>query len=126
MHIVLRIILGLGGLLLLYMGIGFLIDPVASAANFGLIVEGTHGITSIRADMTAFFGVSGVCFAWGAWKRHSAALVIGAALMLIALAARIVSLAINGSFEGFLPPMAVEAVLGVCALIGAKILPASD
>lgn len=123
MIIVLRTVLTLGGLLLVFMGFGFLTDPVGSGADFGLALDGAHGITSIRADMTAFFSVSGACFLWGAWARRSDPLIIGSALMLVTLAARLVSLAINGSFEGFIPPMVVEAVLGIAGLIGAKVLP---
>lgn len=123
MIMALRIVLCLGGLLLVFMGFGFLTDPVGSGANFGLQLEGAHGITSIRSDMTAFFGVGGVCFIWGAIARRGDPLVIGAALMLVTLAARLVSLAINGSFEGYIPPMVVELLLGVFGLIGARVLP---
>lgn len=123
MTIALRVLLALGGLVLALMGFGFLTDPVASGADFGITVEGTHAITSIRADMTAFFLVSAACFIWGAWKQRSDPLVIGSALMLVALAARFVSLAINGSFEGFVTPMAFEGFFGALGLIGAKLLP---
>lgn len=123
MIIALRVLLALGGLLLVFMAFGFLTDPVGSGADFGLMVEGAHGITSIRADMTSFFGVGGACFIWGAWARRSDPLIIGSALMLVTLAARLVSLSINGSFEGYIPPMSVELVLGVFGLIGAKVLP---
>ena len=123
MKIALRVLLALGGLVLAFMAFGFLTDPVTSGADFGIAVQGTHAITSIRADMTAFFGVSAACFLWGAWKQRSDPLVIGAALMLVALLARIVSLAINGSFEGYIQPMVFEAVFGVLGLIGAKVLP---
>ncbi|WP_299194458.1 DUF4345 family protein [uncultured Erythrobacter sp.] len=124
MKIALRIVLALGGLLLLYMGFGFLTDPVSAGADFlGLAVEGAHATTSVRSDFTAFFGVSGAAFLWGAWKQYGAALVFGAALMLVTLAARLVSLAIDGSFDGYIVPMVVELVLGVAGLLGAKILP---
>ena len=123
MKIALRIVLALGGLLLLYMGFGFLTDPVSSGADFGLTVDGAHATTSVRSDFTAFFGVSGAAFLWGAWKQHGSALIFGAALMLVTLAARLVSLAVDGSFEGYYVPMIVEAVLGFGGLAGAKILP---
>ena len=123
MTLALRLTLILGGLLLGFMGLGFLIDPVGSGANFGLDVTGAHGTTSVRSDFTAFFCVGAACLIWGAWARRRDPLIIGAALMLVTLAARVVSLAINGGFDGFIPPMIVEAVLGVLALIGAKILP---
>jgi len=119
----LRVALSLGGLLLLYMGFGFLMDPVGSGANFGLQVEGAHGLTSVRADFTSFFCVGGACLLWGAIARRSDPLIIGAALMLVTLAARLVALGAYGSFEGYIPPMVVEAVLGILALIGARVLP---
>ena len=123
MIIALRTVLTLGGLLLLYMGFGFLTDPVMAGADFGLTVDGAHGTTSVRSDFTAFFGVSGACFLWGAWARRSDPLIIGSALMLVTLAARLVSLAINGPFEDYLVPMVVEAVLGIAGLIGSRVLP---
>ena len=45
--------------------------------------------------------------------------------MLVTLAARLVALAIDGSFEGYATPMIVEAVIGVLGLIGAAKLPRS-
>lgn len=123
MIIALRVGLALGGLLLVYMGFGFLVDPAASASNFGIAVEGAHGLTSIRADMTAFFGVGGGCFIWGAWARRGDPLVIGAALMLVPLVMRFLSLAAYGSFEGYITPMVVEALLAVFGFIGARVLP---
>ncbi len=119
----LRSILVLGGLLLAFVGAGFFLDPARSGADFGVSAAGVHGLTSIRADFTAFFIVAGACLIWGAIARRRDPLLTGAALMLIPLFGRAVSLGINGSFEGFVMPMAVEAVLGIGALIGARILP---
>lgn len=123
MIIALRIGLALGGLLLIYMGFGFLTNPTGAAADFGIAVEGAHGLTSIRADMTAFFCVSGGCFIWGAWSRRADPLTIGAALMLVTLVTRLVSLMAYGPFDGHIAPMVVEALLGVFGLIGARVLP---
>lgn len=123
MTIALRAILVLGGLLLCFLGFGFLTDPAASGADFGISAAGAHGLTSIRSDFTAFFMVGGACLIWGAIARRRDPLIIGGALMLVTLAARLVSLSINGSFDGYIPPMVVELVLGVAALIGARILP---
>ncbi|BDI62027.1 DUF4345 family protein [Qipengyuania nanhaisediminis] len=120
MDLVLKIVLTLGGLLLVFMGTGFMIDPNGSALDFGLMTVGAHGNTSARADFTAFFVVSGASFIWGAWAKRRDPLVIGAALMLIALAARLVSLVVDGPFEGHIVPMAVEAVLGIAALVMAR------
>jgi len=123
MIIGLRIALCLGGLLLLYLASGFLLDPAGAGANFGLKTVGVQGLTSVRADFTGFFGVGGACFIWGALARRRDPLLIGAALMLVTLAARLVALAIDGTFEGYITPMGVEAILGVLALFGARALP---
>ena len=123
MIIALRAILVLGGLLLLVIAAGFFTDPVSSGADFGLNVEGAHGLTSIRGDMTSFFLVSAVCYIWGALAKRRDPLIIGAALMLVVLVIRLISLAQYGSFEGFIPPMVVELVLGTCAIIGSRVLP---
>ncbi len=120
---VLRIALSLGGGLLIFMGFGFLTDPAMSATDFGLVAEGAHGLTSIRADMTAFFCVAGGCLLWGVWTRRRDPLIIGAALMLVTLVVRLISLAQYGSFEGYVPPMVVELLTGVLAIVAARVLP---
>ena len=123
MAMALRIALILGGALLLFMASGFLLDPATAGADFGIEAPGPHGLTSIRADMTAFFGVGGACLIWGALRARPDPLLIGAALMLVTLVARLVSLVEFGSFEGYIIPMVVELVLGVLAIAGAKVLP---
>lgn len=123
MIIALRGGLVLGGLLLLSLAAGFLFDPAGSAADFGIAVEGAHGLTSVRGDLTSFFLVSAACYIWGAIAKRRDPLIIGAALMLVVLACRLLSLALLGPFEGFIPPMVVECVLGILALIGARVLP---
>ncbi|MEP3050593.1 MAG: DUF4345 family protein [Erythrobacter sp.] len=123
MIIGLRIGLVLSGLLMLYLGSGFLIDPASSGANFGLSANGAHGLTSLRADFTSFFGVTGICLIWGAWQCRRDPLIIGAALMLVTLAGRVIAYAIDGGFEGFEAPMVVEAIVGGLGLLGARMLP---
>ncbi len=123
MIIALRGVLVLGGLLLAFVGAGFFLNPAQSGADFGVSAAGAHGLTSIRADFTAFFIVTAACLVWGAIARRRDPLIIGGALMLIPLFGRLLSLSVNGSFDGYLPPMAVEAVLGISALIGARVLP---
>ena len=124
MIIALRAGLVLGGLLLVFIGAGFLLDPVTSGADFGLSVEGAHGLTTIRSDFTSFFVVSGACYIWGALAKRRDPLIIGAALMLVVLVCRVISLSLVGPFEGFIPPMVVELGLGVLAIIGSRVLPA--
>ena len=93
MFVVLRALLLLGGIFYVAMGIGFLLNPVSSGADFGLAPQGTLGLASIRADMTAFFVVAGGCLIWGAWARKGDPMLVTAALMGIAFVGRLVTLA---------------------------------
>ncbi|MEP2735619.1 MAG: hypothetical protein ABJP34_04915 [Erythrobacter sp.] len=99
-------------------------DLLDAGAGFGISAEGAHGLTSIRADFTSFFMVSGGCLVWGAIAQRRDPLIIGSLLMLVTLAVRLVALAIDGSFEGYTTPMVVEIVVGLLGLTGAKVLPA--
>lgn len=123
MILVLRALLFVGGLFFVLMGIGFLLDPVGAGADFGISPQGTLGMASIRADMTAFFIVAGGCLVWGAYARKGDPLLVSAALMGIALVGRCVTLAIDGPHDLFWQPMVVEAVTAIVALICSRVLP---
>ncbi|MEL6738951.1 MAG: hypothetical protein AAFO28_08500, partial [Pseudomonadota bacterium] len=90
MIIALRAVLILGGLLLFAIAAQFFTDPVSAGANFGLTVEGAHGLTSVRGDFTSFFLISAVCYIWGAVAKRRDPLIIGAALMLVVLVCRLI------------------------------------
>ncbi|QIG53872.1 DUF4345 domain-containing protein [Altererythrobacter sp. BO-6] len=123
MILMLRALLFVGGLFFVLMGIGFLLDPVGSGANFGIAPQGTMGMASIRADMTAFFIVAGGCLIWGAYARKGDPLLVSAALMAIALVGRVVTLIADGPHDLFWQPMLVEAVTVIVALICSRVLP---
>lgn len=125
MVLILRAVLFVGGLLFVIMGAGFLLDPMTYGANFGLTAPGAQGLASIRADLTAFFVVAGGCMIWGGWARKGDPLLVTAALMLLALLGRVVGLALDGSYEGFWPPMVVEALTIIVALVASRMLPHS-
>ena len=118
----LRIALSLLAALFVFMGFGFLTDPAGSGADFGLQAIGPQGLSSIRGDITAFFWVSGGSLLIGAWRGNASLLYVGAALMGIVCGARALSLALDGPYEAWYMPMAVEAITVVLALIGAKVL----
>lgn len=123
MFVVLRALLLLGGIFYVAMGIGFLLNPVSSGADFGLAPQGNLGLASIRADMTAFFVVAGGCLIWGAWARKGDPMLVTAALMGIAIVGRLVTLASDGAHDGWWLPIIVEAVTVVLALFGSRVLP---
>lgn len=123
MWILLRSLLLLGGIFYTLMGIGFLINPVSSGADFGIAPQGIMGLASIRADMTAFFMVAGGCLIWGAWARKGDPFLVTAALMAIALVGRTVTLIVDGPHDGWWTPMVVEAITVILALVGSRVLP---
>lgn len=126
MALVLRALLFVGGLFFVMMGIGFLLDPVGSGADFGIAGQGARGLASIRAGMTAFFIVAGGCLIWGGWARKGDPLLVSAALMFIALIGRAVGLIQDGTYEGWWPPMVVEGTVVALALIASRMLPHSS
>jgi len=123
MTLVLRALLFVGGLFFVLMGIGFLLDPVGSGADFGISPQGTLGLASIRADMTAFFMVAGGCMIWGGWARKGDPLLVSASLMGIAIIGRLFTLVVNGPHDGWFVPIVVEAATVILSLMGSRILP---
>jgi hypothetical protein len=126
MRLIVTALLFVGGLFFVFMGAGFLLDPATASTDFGLQPVGTRGLSSIRADLTAFFWVGGGCMIWGAWKRNGDPLVASAALFGIALLGRLVSLFADGSYQGAAFPMAVEALTVLLCLVGWRMLPHHD
>lgn len=123
MRLILTALVFLFGLFDLFMGLNFLLNPQTTATGFGLSVEGARGLSTLRADFTAFFGVTAVCMMIGAWRRNADLLLVPAALMGTAVIVRAVSLGLDGSYAGWHVPMLVEA-LHVILLIGAwRVLP---
>jgi hypothetical protein len=120
MMMFLRAALVLGGLGSMLIGSGFLIAPVELGAMFGVEAGGPQGLSSLRADFTAFFWVAGGSLAWGGWRRNGAVLLVAAALMGIALLGRVVGLILDGSYAGAFGPMVVEAVTLSLAITGSR------
>jgi glutamate-1-semialdehyde aminotransferase len=122
MTMLLRAALILGGLFYLAIGTAFLFDPVRLGASFGVEAAGAEGLSSLRADFTAFFWVVGGSLAWGGWRGRGGVLIVAAALIGIALAGRGLSLLLDGSYPAAFQPMAVEALTLVLSLVGMRVL----
>lgn len=123
MRILLTALIFVGGLFYLVTGLGFLVDPVNSGTTFGLKAAGPDGLSTMRADMTAFFVIGAVCMLFGAWRRNGDVLLVPAGLFGIALLGRIVSVAADGTEPGFWLPIAVEAVTVIVLLVASRVLP---
>ena len=124
MRLVLSALVYLSGLLCLFLAVGFLTDPATIAADsLGIKVEGPAALSSVRADFTAFFGVTGALMLWGAWRRNGDLLLVPALIYGTAFIGRAISLAIDGAYPDFLQPMAVEAFWTVLLLAAWRVLP---
>jgi len=125
MRLILTALIFLAGMFDLFMAGSFLLTPqtTASGAVFGLAPIGVAGLSTIRGDMTSFFGVGAVCMMWGAWRRNADLLLVPAMLFGTTLAGRAVNLAVIGAYPGWAAPMAVEAGHVVLALVAWRLLP---
>ena len=129
MAVILRVSLFLLGVLYIVIGFGFLTDPTGSGADFGITLlneNSAQGLSSIRADFTSFFAVTAGCLILGSWKANATLLNTGAALMGIVFLVRGASLYLDGTYEGWITPMAVELLTAVLALAAARVLPNAD
>ncbi|MGJ8536180.1 MAG: DUF4345 family protein [Parasphingopyxis sp.] len=118
MHPILRILIGLLGLLYSVIGTGYLLQPTALATSFFVEPVGVQGLATLRADFSAFFLTTGLFALYAAAKSRPGALVAPLFLVAIAFIGRIVSLALDGMAPTALQPMVVEALTIVIFLLG--------
>ena len=123
MRVILTILVFLFGFFDLFMGLNFLFNPQATATGFGLSANGTQGLSTLRADFAAFFGVIAVCMMIGAWRRNADLLLVPAALMGTAVTVRALSLALDGTYPGWPVPMVVEIAHVALLMAAWKVLP---
>ena len=113
----------LGGLFFIMSGLSFLFQPQSVASGLGLSANGATGLATLRADFFAFFTLVGVCMIWGAWKRRGDLLLLQAVAMLLAVAARLLSAAIDGPSPTFVSSILIEGVIAALLLFARAILP---
>lgn len=111
------------GLLDLFMGFNFLFNPLETGAGLGVSPLGTQGMSTMRADFTAFFCVVAVCMMIGAWRRNADLLLVPMAVMGIAVTVRGLSLFLDGPYPGWQVPMVVEALHVIVLIAAWKLLP---
>ena len=123
MRFVLTALVYLSGLMCLFLAAGFLIDPATGAAQLGIKPDGIAGLSTIRADFTGIFGVTGAAMLWGAWRRNGDLLLGPAVFYAVAFTCRAIDLAVNGTYPLFFQPMAVEALWTVLLFAAWRVLP---
>ena len=123
MRLILTALIFLAGLFDLFLAIGFLTDPATNGASLGVLPDGVAGLSTMRADFTAFFLVAAGCMMWGAWRRNGDLLLVPAALFGVAFTGRAINLAMFGTYPGWALPMAVEAFHTVLLVVAWRLLP---
>ncbi len=125
MRLILTALIFLAGMFDLFMAVSFLLNPATTASGgvFGIAPIGVAGLSTIRGDMTSFFGVGAVCMMVGAWRRNADLLLVPALLFGTTLAGRAVNLAVVGAYPGWVMPMAVEALHVALMLAAWRLLP---
>jgi len=123
MRLVLTALIFLIGLFDLLMAASFLFTPLEVAQGLGVVPVASAGISTIRADFTAFFGVAGFAMLWGAWRRNADLLLVPMLLFAVSFLGRALDLVLTGPYPGWPVPMAVEAIEVLLLLAGWRFLP---
>lgn len=123
MRIVLIALIFLLGLLDLFMAVSFLLTPAETGQSFGLTANGAQGLSSLRADFTALFGVTAGCMMLGAWRRNGDLLLVPAALMGSIAVIRLIGLALDGPWPAWQVSVGVEVTHVVLLVFAWRILP---
>ncbi|MXP26638.1 DUF4345 domain-containing protein [Altererythrobacter indicus] len=122
-RLLLTAIILLAGIFFTIAGIGFLVDPAASAASLGVQSNNVAGLATLRAETAAFFLVAGLCMIWGAWKRNGEILLAPAAMCAIAFVGRLLGAMIDGSYDAMPFYLAGDLTLAIIIFAGSKLLP---
>jgi hypothetical protein len=107
---IMRAVLALQGAMALFIAANVWIDPLTIPAQLGLSPIGDLGISTIRGDIGALFGGSGLFMLAAAYRVESRFVVPPLVFLTLALAARTYSLAMTGASPELYQPMVVEGV----------------
>ena len=111
-----RVVLALQGTAALFVAVNVWLDPLTIPAQLGLSPLGDLGLSTIRGDIGALFGGSGLFMLAAAYRAESRFVVPPLVFLSLALAARTYSLAMTGASPELFEPMAVEGVTIVLLL----------
>ena len=100
MIVVTRILVAVYGLLFGVMGLGFWLAPDRLGARLGVSAIDVAGVSTLRGDFGgAFLLLSALCL-FGLWRRSRVLLGLGAALLSLIVAGRLLSWAATGDPRG--------------------------
>jgi hypothetical protein len=110
-NVILRIAVGVTGIVLLVIALGAWHDPASTGGKLGLAGVGGLGLATLRADLGAFFATAGGLALAAAIRRSPVLLTAPLAMMVLALAGRCLALLLTPFENAMIPPMIAEAVM---------------
>ncbi len=115
---VLRGVIGLIGVLGLLLALQLWLNPALPAAKLGLAPIGPLGLASIRADLGGFFAGSSLLALIAVIRSEAKYLTAPVLFIGLALAGRVLTVAMSGLTPDMVQPIVVEAVLVVVLALG--------
>lgn len=106
----------------LLLAAGFLIAPEALTPRLSLLADGADGLSSLRGDFLAFFGVLGGFALWAARTADRRWLNAPIALLVLVLIGRGTSAVVDGAGADSLVLMGAEALMLAVALFAWRAL----
>ena len=120
MQKLLRVIIGLFGILFIVLAVGFLLDPVQAASKLGVGPLAPLGLATLRGDFVGFFGAGGILSVMGAVRNDARYLAAPLLMIAMTLAGRLITSAISGFDVAMGPPMLVEALIVLALALGRR------
>lgn len=117
MKLVIRILAGLAGALGVFIALATWANPAGPPAQLGLQGVGALGEATIRADIAGFFGTFGVMAIAGAVRGEGRLFTAPMVLIGLALAGRVITVAMSGYAPEMGLPMMIE--VGLLSVFGA-------
>jgi hypothetical protein len=121
-RLIVRILVGLVGVLAVLVALRMWMAPVALAENLGLVGMGGLGRATLRADVGGFFGAAGIMALAGAVRNDRRLLTAPLLMISLALTGRVITEFHDGLTPAQVPPMVIEAVLVVVLAGGRRLL----
>ena len=122
MQILARVGAGFVALFGLALGLMFFVATEQAAAAFFVDPLGAAGLSTLRADMSAFFLVGAGFAAHAAATGRGVGLIVPGALYAVAISGRALNLVAAGTYDGAATPMIVEAALILLCWFGYRTL----
>jgi hypothetical protein len=119
---ILRVIIGLFGILFIALAAGFLLDPARAAAGLGVGPLAPLGLATLRGDFFAFFAAGGILSLAGAVRNDAHLLTAPLLMIALTLAGRLLTVAVSGFDAAMAPPMVIEAAIVLLLALGYRSL----